>query len=166
MLYLFRKRWYFFKKGVVSAALTSFLLLGIGTGVAIWQGETREQIRLQTSTNEYILHVDFVKTPEDQAKGLMGIDHLYDDEGMLFSYRSPRHLAFWMKNMLIPIDMLFIGSDFKVKHIEREVPPCPEEANKCPIYFPPERVQYVLEVVSGYSEKYDVKIGDRLLMNL
>ena len=83
----------------------------------------------------------------------MGRESLAYDEGMLFIYDEDIQPAFWMKNMNFPIDILFIGEDRLIRHIESNVLPCLPEAPKCPRVFPPVPVRYVLEVQAGQQLK-------------
>ena len=66
--------------------------------------------------------------------------------------------------MLISIDMLFIGDDLEIKHIAHNAPPCPPEELRCPHYRSPVPVQYVVEVPSGYIERYNINIGDSVVL--
>ena len=61
---------------------------------------------------------------EERARGLMFRDQLMADQGMLFVFAEDEPHSFWMKNTLIPLDMLWLGSDRRIIHIEKNVPPC------------------------------------------
>jgi uncharacterized membrane protein (UPF0127 family) len=65
-----------------------------------------------------------------------------------------------MKNTLIPLDMIFIDSSFKIIDIKENVPPCKQE--ECPSYPSREPAQYVLEVNAGFVQEKGIKLGDRL----
>jgi uncharacterized membrane protein (UPF0127 family) len=109
--------------------------------------------------------VEVAKTPDEQAKGLMGREDLPDEEGMLFVYKTDVTPSFWMKNMKIPLDILFIGSDYKIKHIASEVPPCETSDDNCIRYPSPAPIRYVLELKSGFTEKHDVQVGDSIVLD-
>ena len=105
--------------------------------------------------------VELAITPEERATGLMYRTSLDVDKGMLFIYERPGRLKFWMKNTLIPLDMIFLNKDKDVVHIEHDVPPCKEDP--CMSYGPPEKFsQYVLEVAAGVSNEQEISIGDKL----
>ncbi|MBN2087245.1 DUF192 domain-containing protein [Candidatus Peregrinibacteria bacterium] len=74
-------------------------------------------IKIVTSDGTYKFKVETVTTEEDKRQGLMGRESLSDDTGMLFVYQEPARQSFWMKNMVIPLDILFISPDFKINHI-------------------------------------------------
>jgi len=117
------------------------------------------KVRLITSNAEVDIRVELARTTQEKAKGLMYRESLEEGQGMLFIYDRPARLSFWMKNTLIPLDMIFIGSDLIINHIEREAPPC-LAGDICPTYFSGEPDQYVLEVTGGYTEKINLQTGD------
>ena len=118
-------------------------------------------VYIKTSDAVYDVRAQVVTTPKRQARGLMWRENLPEDRGMLFIYEKERPLKFWMKNMKISLDMLFIDSDHRIMHIEHNVPPC-EEDTQCATYGPEEKVRYVLELKSGFTKKFDVAVGDEV----
>lgn len=120
----------------------------------------KQVVQIQTEHNNYNLIVDVANTNHEQKKGLMGREHLAEDEGMFFVYKEEINPVFWMKNMKIPLDIIFVSSNNIIQYIEKAVPPCTSEDSECIKYSSPEPVQYVLEVQSGFSDKYGVRVGD------
>jgi uncharacterized membrane protein (UPF0127 family) len=117
--------------------------------------------RLVTQRGDsYKLKLEFARTASEKQKGLMHRRRLEVGRGMLFIYDKPLIPSFWMKNTLIPLDMMFIGEDLVIKYIEEKVPPCISDF--CPSYSPPMSVQYVLEVPGGYSYLFKIRAGDTL----
>lgn len=82
---------------------------------------------------------------------------LGEREGMLFIYEQPGKLGFWMKNMQIPLDILWIDSRRQIVDIAKNVSPCKEE---CPTMEPQKEAQYVLEIKAGSVDSYAIEIGD------
>ncbi len=81
---------------------------------------------------------------------------------MLFVFDKPDIYSFWMKDMLFPIDMIWISEDGKVVYIERDARP-----ESYPNSFIPDApAKYVLEVNAGFSEKNNLKVGDKVEINL
>ena len=107
-----------------------------------------------------LIGLEVAKTPQQQAIGLMARESLPDDRGMLFPFEPARPVSFWMKNVLIPLDMVFIHDD-EIVAIARDVPPC--ETTPCPTYGPDGQVvDYVLELRGGRATELGLENGDRL----
>lgn len=121
-------------------------------------------IYIETPERSLPIQVDFATTKEEHARGLMFKKELKQGDGMLFVYEKPGTPFFWMKNMLISLDMLFIGEDLKIKKIFHQVPPCETEKN-CPTYSHPEKIKYVLEIPSGYAKANGIEVGQSLRLN-
>jgi uncharacterized membrane protein (UPF0127 family) len=101
--------------------------------------------------------VEIARTDAERARGLMHRPSLAPDAGMLFLFDEPAVHAFWMKNTLIPLDMIFIGEDGRVSGIVARAVPgdlSPRAAGG------PSR--YVLEVNGGWAEAHGVAPGDRV----
>ena len=115
------------------------------------------------NNNSSIISRIFVEVPDDReefARGLMFRTHLPWNAGMLFAYDDEETRRFWMKNTLIPLDMVFFDSSSKIIDIKENVPPCKQE--ECPTYPSKEPAQYVLEVNAGFVQEKGIKLGDRL----
>ncbi|MCT7948372.1 DUF192 domain-containing protein [Ancylothrix sp. C2] len=108
-----------------------------------------------------IFELEVTETPEQQAMGLMFRRSLPDNRGMLFSFNPPRPVMFWMKNTLIPLDMIFLR-DGEVKYIAENVPPC--TTMSCPTYGPPDQISIdqVIEVRAGRTAELGLKTGNRI----
>ncbi len=107
--------------------------------------------------------VEVPETPAEMAKGLMYKEHLDDDAGMLFVFDKAGIHSFWMKNTLIPLDMIFIDSDNKIVDI-MTAEPC--EKASCKSYSPKTDSKYVLEVNAGFAEKHNIEIGDEVMLSI
>ena len=104
--------------------------------------------------------VEVAADDENRAQGLMYRDHLAEDRGMIFVFPQMGEYAFWMKNTIIPLDMIWIDESRKVVHVAHDVPPC--QADPCPSYPPGANAKYVLEVGAGVAAKHHVADGDVL----
>ncbi|MEO0986798.1 MAG: DUF192 domain-containing protein [Cyanobacteria bacterium J06639_14] len=103
------------------------------------------------------IKLEVAQTPEEQAIGVMFRESLADDRGMLFPVDPPRPVQFWMKNVEIPLDLLFI-TEGEIVAIESNVPPCLEEP--CPTYGPEGvPVDAAIEVRGGLAEDLRVEVG-------
>jgi uncharacterized protein len=108
---------------------------------------------------EHELLVRIAAEPAERRQGLMGVEHLPDDAGMLFAFPDDRDGGFWMKDTLVPLDIAFAEADGTIVAIEHMVP-CDEDP--CPTYEPGATYRVALEVPGGWFEERGVEVGDRL----
>lgn len=112
-------------------------------------------LTIDTGQGAKAFTVELATTPREMQVGLMFRQSLAPDAGMLFVYPSDQQVAFWMKNTVIPLDMLFIAGDGHVRRIvERTIP-----LSTTPIPSVDE-VRAVLEVNGGTAERLGIKPGD------
>jgi uncharacterized membrane protein (UPF0127 family) len=115
-------------------------------------------ITAEVELNERTIGLEVARTPQQQATGLMARDSLADDRGMLFPFEPARPVSFWMKNVRIPLDMVFIHQG-EVVAIADSVPPC--TSDPCQNYGPGSQVvDYVLELRGGLAAQLEVQVGD------
>jgi uncharacterized membrane protein (UPF0127 family) len=104
--------------------------------------------------------VEIADDPLKMAKGLSGRKEIKPDEGMLFLFRSSSMRMFWMKGMLMPIDILWIDKG-RVIGIEKNVPPEPGVSfGQLKRYRSSEPSECVLEIAAGRAEELDIQVGD------
>ena len=103
--------------------------------------------------------VEIADSKEERAKGLMFREELCSDCGMLFVYEESGDYKFWMKNTLIPLDIIWWDSDYRVIHIAEAVPCVTDE---CELYGPDLDSTYILEVNSGVAKEIGLEIGEGL----
>ncbi|MCJ7547581.1 MAG: DUF192 domain-containing protein [Deltaproteobacteria bacterium] len=114
---------------------------------------------IHSATVDHQVKVEVVTKPADQAQGLMYRRSLDKDSGMLFIFRQEEPQSFWMKNTLIPLDMIFISRDLVIVDIAT-MQPC--ITDPCPDYTSRQPAQYVLEVNAGYCRSHHITIGDKI----
>jgi uncharacterized protein len=110
------------------------------------------------SGSTYALEV--VRTPEEQAQGLMFRESLAQMTGMLFPFGDKAVHRFWMKNTMIPLDMIWMDADGKVIFVSADTPPC--KADPCPSYGPDAPAASVLEIAGGMAKKEKVTVGSSI----
>jgi len=115
-----------------------------------------EQAELQI--NGQPLSVALATTTAEKARGLSGCASVPEKSGMYFVYDTPRQVQFWMKDMLIPLDIIWIA-DGTVIGIEAGVPPADPADTDPPRYQPSEAITGVLEVPAGQAEALGIRIG-------
>lgn len=107
------------------------------------------------------IQLEVAQTPEQQAIGLMFRESLADDRGMLFPFAQERIASFWMKNVSISLDMIFLNGN-QIVSIAADVPPC--KAEPCPIYGPGALVNKVIELRGGRAKELGIKAGDKIMI--
>lgn len=101
-------------------------------------------------------NVEVVDTPESRQIGLMYREQMDEDNGMFFIFENEGNYPFWMKNTLIPLDIIWIDSSGKIVDI-KEADPC--EADPCTIFYHVGSAKYVLEINKGLSTELGIEIG-------
>ncbi|WP_193195670.1 DUF192 domain-containing protein [Nostoc sp. MG11] len=107
--------------------------------------------------NGTTIQLEVAQTPAQQAKGLMYRPALPDNRGMLFQFPSAQPVSFWMKNVPVPLDMVFLNKGV-VKYIQAAAPPCKSEP--CPTYGPNTPIDTVIELRSGRAAELNLQVGD------
>ena len=125
-------------------------------------GENFKEISIDNGEELIKINAEIADDEQEQTQGLMFREKLNQDEGMLFVFENEQEQIFWMKNTLIPLDMLFIDENFEIVDIKSAVP-CKEEP--CEIYKSSKPAKYVLEVNGNLTAKKDIKIGDKVILN-
>lgn len=114
-------------------------------------------VYLGTDKGDVPVKVEVVATEAKIEKGLMYRQHLPLDSGMLFMMGREHQWSFWMRNTLIPLDMIFIKPDRTILGIYRNAVPETDDPRDVP-----GESQYVLEVNGGFCQRHNVNAGDRV----
>lgn len=123
---------------------------------------------IRLKINDLIIDAELAYTPSQREIGLMNRTVLDEYSGMLFVFDREEPQSFWMKNTLIPLELLFIDKDNTIVEI-MEMDLCDtivnDNGNKvesCKIYTSSKPVKYALELNSNFSLRHDIKIGDKI----
>lgn len=101
--------------------------------------------------------VEIAADDTQRAKGLMYRPYMPDSVGMLFVFEQSEPQAFWMKNTIIPLDIIYVGANKKIVSIQKNAVPYSEKS------LPSEGdAQYVVEVNAGFSDEHGLKPGDTI----
>ena len=120
--------------------------------------ETRA-LKLQGHT----FQVELATNDAQREEGLMHRKALAADHGMLFVFAYEAPQSFWMKNTLIPLDMLFFDKDRKLVSMQLDVPPC--TSDPCAVYPSGKPVTYVLELAAGTVAQLGITTGARFSLD-
>ncbi len=141
----------------MAACSTQGPVANAATENAAQSGIERVPLTIRSASGEHRFTVEVARTPDQQRQGLMHRRSLEPYGGMIFPYDPPVEAAFWMKNTLIPLDMLFIRADGTIARIA---------ANTTPHSLEPvaagEPVAAVLEIRGGRAAELGIREGDRV----
>jgi len=107
-----------------------------------------------------VYQLEVARTPEEQAQGLMFRESLPEKTGMIFLFKEKDVHRFWMKNTMIPLDMVWMDAAGKVLFVSADTPPC--KADPCPSYGPDSPASQVLEIAGGLAVKEKIVVGSVL----
>lgn len=131
-----------------------FCLLVAGPALA----ECRDDLaQLRGDWGKIRFAVEIADTPETRSQGLMFREDMARGAGMLFVYDAPRRASFWMKNTLIPLDMLFLDRSGTVSHIHHGA--IPGDLTSIP---GGDAVKAVLEINGGLAKRYGIIVGSQM----
>ena len=120
-----------------------------------------ESLNIVTQSGKHRLDVEVMRTPDEQARGLMFRQSMADTSGMLFDFGLDRPVSMWMKNTYISLDMVFITADGTVNRVEERTEPLSERtiASGAP-------VRAVLELNAGVARTLGMRSGDKIVHSM
>lgn len=136
-----------------------FLILIIGLLVFFVMSNNSEYNKV--CINDNCFNVEIAKSSEERSRGLMYRENLDQNSGMFFIFDEEREYSFWMKNTLIPLDIIWANKDMEIVYIEKNVQPCKKDP--CERYTPNKPAKYVLELNAGSADKFNIKIENKLI---
>jgi len=114
------------------------------------------------AADEPITSIDVAIADSEQETqlGLMFVNELEEDKGMLFVFNQSSPRSFWMANTPLPLDIIFVNSDFEIVRIHRNTPPFSRES-----FSSEAPAQYVVEVIGGFTVRHDIQEGMKIRRN-
>jgi len=149
-------------------ALIGVLFIGAGSGLYIILDQdyqivdSLEQNSTEVYFEDHSFSVEIADTPEERRRGLMFREQLGENEGMLFVYEEESPRSFWMKNTLIPLDIIFLDSEMRIINIEKANPEPNTSDENLASYRSERPAQYVLEINQNRSEEIGLEKGDKM----
>lgn len=147
------------KKFLVVVVLT---IAGIAAYARYKQPTIPQPLPTITIGAKTTIFLELAQTPQEQEQGLSGRQNLPENHGMLFIFPAPGIYSFWMKDMRIPLDFLWIDSENTVVDMHENIP-APDVStplNQLPKYHPKTTIAKVLEVNAGFIKRHNIAIGD------
>ena len=120
-----------------------------------------KNVTIQKAEENITINAEIANDNEERSKGLMYRTELGEYDGMIFIFGNEKKLIFWMKNTLIPLDIIFADETGRIMNIE-EAQPCKQET--CPLYSSDENAQFALELNQGFCKKHNIQKGDRIII--
>ena len=114
-------------------------------------------LKIRHGSKTFEFRVELARTPQEQAKGLMFRTAMGANEGMIFPFDPPRGASFWMRNTVIPLDLIFVGPDGKISNIAANAIPYDET----PLSSVGD-AKAVLELNGGRAKELGIVAGDRV----
>lgn len=137
-----------------------FLALIIGLASVFFYRTSQEEINATGEFSGVSLRIEYAITDIQREKGLSGRESMSEDYGMLFVFDKDDMYGFWMKDMLVPIDIFWLNDKGQVVSVEESV-----AASSYPnVFYPSLPTRYVLETKAGFAQAHGVKIGTPLLL--
>jgi len=130
-----------------------FLILGISFHNKAFANET-----LVISINNHIFTVELAVSAAERSQGLKHRKSLAPYSGMLFVYPDSQFISFWMKQTLIPLDLLFFDKDGQLVELHHNIQPC--KVTDCKIYTNTKPAQFALELAAGTATELRLQVGN------
>lgn len=146
-------------RGRRTFCLSLMLSLVIRTAAFAAETATTGTMKVMSADRTHMFDIEIADEPNERSRGLMHRETLPEDHGMLFIYPRDQRASFWMKNTLIPLDMLFISSDGRILQIARETTPFSLEPVRSR-----DPVRAVLEINGGLSDRLGIAAGDTVTL--
>ena len=131
-------------------------------GFTIWYQNNKSLDEPRVCFGNDCFSVEIADSDVERTRGLMGREFLASDRGMLFIFEREGNYPFWMKDTLIPLDMIWLNADKEIVYIFENAQPCLEEP--CEIIYPEGDAMYVLEVNAGVADENNIGVGSKLVI--
>lgn len=142
----------------------SLLVVSLSLYFLFFKNKESNNISLEIKDKTY--QIEIASTINQKSKGLSNRSELCSNCAMLFVFNKDKTLPFWMKDTLIPLDLIWINSQYQVVDIQTAQPETETSVTKLKIYKNKELAKYVLETNAGDSQKIKLEIGDTIKIPL
>lgn len=133
-------------------------LVSIASVLMMSAAVAEDRLTIKTASGPIEFTVELAETRAQQSRGLMFRNSLPERHGMLFDFGPPREVSMWMKNTLIPLDMIFVNADGTIHRIAAMTEPLSEA-----IVASQGDVKAVFEIIGGSAERLGIAAGDTIV---
>ncbi len=151
---------------LIPVAIAAVIIGAVGL-MSIPSDSKLESVQFPRGTikiDDIALQVQVADTEPRRVRGLMFQDQLPYDQGMIFVFDEVGVYSLWMLNMQFSLDMIWFDQNGNIIHIEKDVPPCKTalETMTCQSFTPDGKALYILEVTSGFVDKFNITKDSKL----
>ncbi len=144
------------RAALAALVIFSFSILPAAFGDVLFKPAS---LKIETKNGPVLLNVEVADTEAKREQGLMFRRSLADDYGMIFLFDREHEITMWMKNTSIPLDMIFIGKDWRVRHIAYNAEPFSTD-----VISSVRPASRVLEIAAGQAKKLGLAVGDAVVL--
>jgi uncharacterized protein len=144
------------RAALAALVILSFFMLPSAFGDAPFKPAS---LKIETKAGPVLLNVEVADTEAKREQGLMFRRSMSTGQGMIFLFDGEHEITMWMKNTYIPLDMVFIGSDWRIRHIAYDAEPFSTDVISS--MHPASRV---LEIAAGQAKKLGLAVGDTVAL--
>jgi len=152
------------RQNITRAALAALLILSSPVLDSVYMAPAfgdvlfnRSSLTVETANGRVLLDVEIADTDPKREQGLMFRRSISDNHGMIFLFGREREITMWMKNTFIPLDMVFIGDDWRIVSIAYDAEPFSTD-----VISSRRPASRVLEIGAGQAKKLGLRVGDRI----
>jgi len=138
-----------------------FLVLLIAL-ISLFNLDSKPQSKI--CIKERCFYVKLAVTQAEQDRGLMFRRYLSRDEGMLFIFNEESVHPFWMKNVILPLDIIWLNREHEVVFVSKNAQPCINDF--CENISPDKNSSYALEFNAGISDEIGIELGNRIMFDI
>ena len=124
----------------------------------------RPLVQYPVTIGEATVQVEVADTENSREQGLSGRQGLEENNGMLFVFDEPGEWGIWMKDMLFPIDIIWLAKGGTIVTMQNNVTPATYLQNPPEVFYPSGWASYVIELPAGFLAKYNIKVGDSVTL--
>ena len=144
------------RAALAALVIFSFFIMPSAFGDVLFKPAS---LKIETKSGPVLLNVEVADTETKREQGLMFRRSLSDDHGMIFLFDSEQEITMWMRNTYIPLDMVFIGNDWRIRHIAFDAEPFSTD-----VISSMRPASRVLEIGAGQARKLGLSVGDSVAL--